>query len=284
MTYSSKEELIQILKQEKIWAEKNLGQNFLLNRDIIKKMIEVADVSKDDYVIEIGPGIGILTNELLKKVGILKSIEVDKKIINYLKTKFKQHKNFILEEGTALKALLPEKPYKVIANIPYSITSPLLTHFLQPKTGIRPTIMVLLVQYEVAQKICAKTGDHTTLSITTQNIGKAEIITKISKNNFFPIPKVDSAILKITTHKNPIIEDTKLLKQITSICFHQRRKKIINSLKNYKHANNTNKLSSLDMTYILKQAKIDINSRPEQLTISDWERLILSLKEFTVSN
>lgn len=293
MTYSSAGELIEILKKENLWADKSLGQNFLVNTGVVEKILDAAGVTKTDRIVEVGPGLGILTQALLHRAGRVHAIELDRAIFPYLEKHFGNNPKFQLEKGTALKALLPTEPYKLVANIPYYITSPLLTHYLQPSPSpdpdkpspLRPQIIVILVQLEVAQKICAKPDDHSILSLMTQNFGKPEIITKVSKNNFHPAPKVDSAILKITTYDQPLISDLKLFKQLISVCFHQKRKTLQNTLNNFtpggggKTRNKDKAVSRAETTQILQKAGIDGAARPQDLSLEDWQRLMSAFTE-----
>ncbi|MBU0668424.1 ribosomal RNA small subunit methyltransferase A, partial [Patescibacteria group bacterium] len=190
--YKNKEELLTLLKKEKLWTQKNLGQNFLINPAILDEILNAANLTNEDYIIEVGPGLGILTDKLLKQAAKVHCIELDPKLIPYLRRTFGHNTGFELEEGTALKANLPDHPYKLVANIPYYITSPLLRHFLNPKdpSQKRPELIVLLVQKEVAQKICAGENDQSILSLNVQIFGKPEIIATVGPANFFPAPKV----------------------------------------------------------------------------------------------
>lgn len=287
MTYTSAGELIEILKKEKLWANKDYGQNFLVNTQVLNKITSSAEISDNDLVLEVGPGLGFLTQQLLTYAGHVRAIELDRNLIPYLIRNFGSNPKFELEQGTALKALLPTKPYKLVANIPYYITSPLLTHFLQPEQSgegtiqrLRPTLIVILVQLEVAQKICATPGDHSMLSLSTQIFGKPSIVAKVSKNNFYPAPKVDSAILKIEPYPTPLIQDLKLFKQLTSICFHQKRKTLLNTLQNFspghggsKHTRDKAAIKA-KTELILTNADIEGSTRPQDLTIENWKKLI----------
>ncbi len=285
MTYHNKTELLQLLKKEQIFAKEKYSQNFLLNREVIKKIIKTAEINKEDLIIEVGPGLGILTEELLKKAGRVRSIELDRSLYPYLKKTFGGDKNFQLEKGSALKARLPESNYKLVANIPYHITSPLLSHYLNPHNPQekRPDLIVLLVQKEVAEKICAGPGEHSILSLNVQIFGEPKMISKVSRYDFFPAPKVDSAILKIETYNEPLIKDLKLFKQLTSVCFHQKRKTLLNTLQNFTPGlggskDRKNKHDQRSRTeQILANAGIDGQTRPQTLSITDWKNLIDAL-------
>ena len=284
--YKNKEELLKLLQTLNITADKNLGQNFLTNTKIIDKIIESAEITEKDKIIEIGPGLGILTEQLLKKANKVHSIELDKTIIPYLKTTFGKNEKFTLEEGSALKAKLPTTPYKLVANIPYYITSPILRHYLDTKET-KPTTIVLLVQKEVAEKLCAKEGNHSMLSLQTQIYGHPTIIKTIQAKEFYPAPKVDSAIIKIEVYKTPKITDTKLFKQITSISFNQKRKTLLNNLTGFIKSTTPRAQKSNNSTYkqqatkLLQTTKINGALRPQQLTIKNWQDLINELEKNT---
>lgn len=253
MTYASRKELIDILAKEKISADKKLGQNFLICNGALKKIIAAAEIKKGETVYEIGPGLGFLTQALLNAGAKVHAIEIDRAIIGYLEKHFAENRNFLLEKGNALKAVLPEKPYKLVANIPYHITSPIIKHFLEVTLpAVRPSSIVLLVQKEVAEKICAKEGDHNMLSLRTQIYGKPQIVAKVGKNKFHPSPKVDSAILKIEVFSEPLIKNTEVFLNLISKAFTQKRKMLGNTIK----------------TSLFAQ------KRPQELSLDDWKKLI----------
>ena len=196
-------EIKYLLKQYGIRPSKAKGQNFLINQNIIKKTIEAADLKQNDYILEIGPGFGILTEELVKQSKKVLTIELDKGLVFFIKRKFKNIKNLEvlaadilkIKNEDLVKKFESSKVYKVVANLPYNITKPILRKFLTYKP--KPKEMVVLVQKEVAQKIVAKPGEMSLLSLSVQLYGQPEIIGYVSKSNFYPQPKVDSAILKI---------------------------------------------------------------------------------------
>ncbi|OGJ55266.1 ribosomal RNA small subunit methyltransferase A, partial [Candidatus Peregrinibacteria bacterium RIFOXYB2_FULL_41_88] len=186
-------------------AKKSLGQNFLNNQETLASIISAADLNKNDQVIEIGPGHGVLTEELVKNAGSVTAIELDADLIPELKCKFLQDQNFKLINQNALEFTPPKTPYKLVANIPYYITSPIINHFLrEQRPESRPTLIVLLVQKEVAEKICAKDGSLSVLAIQVHLFGHPEIIATVPASHFTPAPKVDSAIIKITVDKQII--------------------------------------------------------------------------------
>lgn len=290
MTYHNKTELLQLLKKEHIFAKDKYSQNFLINKDVITKIIKTADINKQDLIIEVGPGLGILTEELLKNAGNVRSIELDKALYPFLEKTFGGNEKFQLEKGSALKAELPQSEYKLVANIPYHITSPLLSHFLNPsgEKEKRPELIVLLVQKEVAEKICAKSDDQSILSLNVQIFGNPKLISKVPRYDFYPAPKVDSAILKIETYKEPLIKDLKLFKQLTSVCFHQKRKTLLNTLQNFKPGQGGSKDRDnkqdqrIKTEQILENAGIEGQKRPQNLSVTDWSNLIDQIKKYNI--
>lgn len=248
-----------ILKKHNLWAKKYLGQNFLINKDVLDKIVETAGLQKTDQIIEIGPGLGILTQELAQKTARVITIELDQNLVPILKENLKEYKNITILNQDALQFSPQLKNYKVVANIPYNITSPLINLFLQ--TENKPTSITLLVQKEVAEKICTLEPDMTVLSLQITLFGQAKLIKHIGAESFYPIPKVDSTILQITLYQpnNPNYIATDKALQILKLAkqaFSQRRKKLSNTLSEYKAA--------------MQHAGIDANRRPETLSVKEW--------------
>jgi len=181
---------------------KGWGQNFLIDKSVLKKIIEAADLQTNDIVLEIGPGIGTLTQELAKKVKKVIAVEKDPKMAEILRELLEcwNVRNVKIIKGDILK-LDPKpytlKPYKVVANLPYYIVSPVIRKFLEG-VEVKPRQMILMVQKEVAQRICNKPPNMSILAVSVQFYAKPEILFYVSKNSFWPRPKVDSAIIKIT--------------------------------------------------------------------------------------
>ncbi len=235
-----------------IQAKKSLGQNFLKDRSVLMKIVEAAELSDSDYVVEVGPGKGVLTHELIERAGHVTAIELDHRLIPELS----KIEGLDLIHGNALDFQPPEEPYKVVANIPYYITSPLISHFLEAK--VRPTKMVLLVQKEVAEKICAEPGDMNVLSIHVQVFGKPRIVCNVKASAFDPAPKVDSAVIVIDVYEKPLVEDYKKFFGVVHRAFSGKRKKLSNTLRD------------------LKPRLIELgfqDLRPERLSVDDWKKL-----------
>lgn len=241
-------------------AKKHLGQNFLKSYSVLQKIIAAADLNKDDHVIEIGPGQGFLTEALLEKAGKVTAIEKDHDLIEPLQEKFP---DLDLIEGDALKFSPPETPYKVVANIPYYITSPLINHFLKD-TPHHPEFLVLMTQKEVANKAAAKPGKLNVLALNIQTFGNIKKICKVPASAFSPQPKVESAVIKITPHKEPLVPE-KILPtyfKLISNAFSQKRKMLGNTLGKE----------------TCEKAGIDPMKRPQHLTIQEWAQLANALQ------
>jgi len=185
MDLSNPKTVLELVKKHGLWAKKYLGQNFLVNSGALKKIVETAGISKNDHIVEVGPGLGVLTKELAKLAKKVTSIELDKSFFPILKESLGEYKNIEILHQDALRFIPPKTKYKVVANIPYNITSPLINHFLQAEN--KPESMTLLVQDEVAEKICTKDPKMTILSLQVALFGEAKLIKKVSKESFFPL-------------------------------------------------------------------------------------------------
>lgn len=244
--------------------KKSLGQNFLTNPRIVEKIIATAELKGNETAVEVGPGFGILTEALLKAAKRVIAIEKDKRLYSSLRGRFSGRSNLELIHADALKIPPPKEPYFLIANIPYSITSPLLDHFIRDHPDRLPVRAVLLVQKEVAQKICAVPPRMNVLALHVQTFGKPKIIATVSRHNFQPVPKVDSAILKIEFP--PYI--------MLSLSKHDG----INLKKYFEliHRGFSKKRKMLRATLpaaLLKKADIDPTRRAETLSLEEWQRL-----------
>jgi len=255
-------------------AKKHLGQNFLHDEGVLKDIVEAGELSGADTVIEIGPGKGALTRELIPKAGKVIAVEMDEDLIFPLKLEFVTEKNFQLIHGNALTFTPPEGAYKVIANIPYYITSPLLNHFLKEQflEGNPPVLLVLMVQKEVAEKIVAKDGKHSLLSLEVQLFSDVELVRTVPASAFHPRPEVDSAVIKIRPLAQQRVEaNLKKLFWLFHVSFAQKRKKLSNNLGAVLHKKNQ------EIAELLQTLKIDPNIRAEALTFPEWQKLFNAL-------
>jgi len=260
-----------IIKKYQIHPLKRLGQNFLIDKKVVKKMIRAADLKKEDIVLEVGPGLGVLTQEIAKKSKKVIAVEKDKKLAEILKKETAKFKNIeIINENILnynLDCKLQFAGYKVVANLPFYITSPAIRKFLEADKP--PKEMVLIVQKEIAQRICACPPKTNFLAISVQFYGKPEIISYLSKKSFWPKPKVDSAIIKIIPFNKNIPD--KLFKQkifqIIKAGFSQPRKQLAGNLASKL------KLDKQKINSWLLKNNIQPNQRAETLGIQDWIKL-----------
>ncbi len=271
-------------RAKKFRAKKRLGQNFLIDPDVINTIIETAKITPEDTVIEIGAGLGFVTEKLVKEAKKVIAIELDEDAIKELKKIEADNLEIIHQD--ILKTDLSKfgTNLKVVANIPYYITTPILAHLLGEIDDLnnknRNTIekIILMVQYEVARRIVATETspdkEYGLLSILSQFWAKTEIIKKINASSFMPRPKVDSAILKLTVRNTPLIElsDYKFFKRVSKACFATRRKNIKNSLINGGFLKAT-------VEKTLKDLDIKENLRGEVLSIQKISQISEKMKE-----
>jgi len=273
-----------VLRAKKFKAKKSLGQNFLVDSNIIDFI--ASNAQSCDEVLEIGPGLGFVTEQLVQNAKKVVALEIDKDAINVLNKNLKDYNNFHLFEKDILKTQINELPFenekiKVIANIPYYITSPILVHLLGEidemthKNRSRISEIVLMVQLEVAKRIVANENsqnkEYGQLSILAQMYSDVEIIKVVPKKSFMPSPKVDSAIVKFTINNEPRVEITRLLKRTVKAIFMARRKNVKNSLLN---------AGFNEVENALNKANIDKTQRGEKLSLTDIQRLSIALEEF----
>lgn len=260
-------------------AKKGLGQNFLIDSEVLDKIISAADLSPSDTVIEVGPGLGVLTEKLSEKAGNVIAIELDDVLAGILKSRLSPHGNVSVIKADVLKTepadfFTQQKvpSYKVVANLPYYITSPAIRHFLE--ASVKPRVMVLMVQKEVAEQITARPGRLSVLAVSVQLYGKPTYVATVPSASFYPSPKVDSAVIKIEVFPMPAegIDDPDSFFIIVRAGFKAARKQIGNSLAQGLGIEKPEALS------LLKQAGIDPLRRAETLTLSEWATLWRTFK------
>ncbi|MBN1644192.1 MAG: 16S rRNA (adenine(1518)-N(6)/adenine(1519)-N(6))-dimethyltransferase RsmA [Dehalococcoidales bacterium] len=258
-----------LLASYDLHARKGLGQHFLVDGGILKKITAAAELSHADTVVEVGPGLGVLTQELAEQAGKVIAIELDEKLSGILEENFKNSGKVTVINEDVLKVKPSELPmkktgYKVVANLPYYITSAVIRHFLESEN--KPALMVLMVQKEVAKQITARPGEMSLLSVSVQIYGKPKMVDKIPARSFYPPPKVDSAILRIETYPEPKItkKDAAGFFDIVRAGFSANRKQLANSLANGL------KIQKSDIIPLLQEIKIDPARRAETLTIDEW--------------
>ena len=255
-----------------IYAKKSLGQNFLASEGALRKIVDAAKIRKDEIVLEIGPGKGVLTKELLGLGARVVAIEKDRRLIAPLQVTFEndiREKRFFLIEGDALDtptplSLIPkEESYKIVANIPYYITGNFLRSYLT--LDQQPSTVVILVQKEVAERIVAKDKKESLLSISVKAYGEPKIVAKVPRGSFVPAPKVDSAILaieKISKENFKSVSEEKFFSLLRKGFAHKR------------------KLLSTNLgikSDTLRQIGLNPSARAENLAIGDWRKIVESL-------
>lgn len=248
-----------------------LGQNFLTDPAIAEKIIESANLSKSDNILEIGPGKGILTKYLAEKAGRVLAVEIDEKLISLLEEKFNGSSAKIIT-GDILKINLPKiieennfQNYKVVANLPYYITSKIIRLLLETKYP--PSEMILMVQKEVGERIVARDGKESILSISVKFYAEPEILFFVPKEKFSPIPKVDSAVIRIKRKNNIPDVDIKKFFSLVRSGFSSKRKMLVNNLSSGLH------IPKAEATEIIKKIGLDSKQRAEKLELEKWLKL-----------
>lgn len=259
-----------ILKKFKLRAVKGLGQNFLIDAEIVRRIVEAAEISSGDEVLEIGPGIGTLTQGLLEAGAHVTAVELDKKLPAVLHETLAGYENFRLVEGDILKINLAElmpRPFKVAANLPYYITTQILLTLLEKNLPL--TKIVTMVQREVAERMTALPGSkiYGALSVAVQLCSEARIAFEVPPESFLPSPEVTSAVVICDVRKLSFAVDEEFLSRVVRAAFAQRRKTLLNSLMS----------AGFSREKILASG-IDCTRRAETLNLSEFAQLAAALK------
>jgi 16S rRNA (adenine1518-N6/adenine1519-N6)-dimethyltransferase len=272
-----------LLRRLDLKARKRLGQHFLIDDKILEKIALAAELTPDDIVIEVGPGLGVLTRELVKKAGWVIAVELDDRLASILEKNLASAKNVSVVNKDILKvdpaALIEEQitgfssktdnsvSYKVVANLPYYITSPVLRHFLE--ASVKPRLMVVMAQKEVAEAIVARPGRMNLLAVSVQFYGRPEIVSYVPSQCFYPAPEVDSAILRINVYPQPAVDvkDTDVFFKLVRAGFTASRKQLANSLSQGLG------LPKADALPLLDKAGIIYKRRAETLSLEEWQQL-----------
>lgn len=260
-----------LLKRYHLRPHKGLGQNFLQEPQALEEIVAAAEIQPTDTVLEIGPGLGSLTRYLAVSAREVIAVELDQDLMPPLKAVLQPYPNVRLIYGDILKLSPKElelaRDYIVVANIPYYITSAVIRHLLESKEN--PRRIVLTIQKEVAQRICADPGDLSLLALSVQVYGQPRIAAYIPADAFYPAPKVDSAVLVVDIYPIPKIKESSLddFFKLIKAGFSQKRKTLRNSLSSGLH------ISVSDTAELLKRAGIDPQRRAETLSIEEWEQL-----------
>ena len=264
-------ELRNFLYAHHIRPNKAFGQNFIVDHSILLRIVEAAEIHVDDQVLELGAGTGVLTRELAKHARRVVAVELEREMLSLLVKTTRNYTNVELLERNLLYVdpteVFGSEPYKLVANLPYYITAPTFRHFLESANP--PRLFVVMVQYEVAQRIVAGPGDMSLLGVSIQFYGRPSIIEYVPARAFYPAPKVDSAILRIDLKDEvPLTPGQRdSFFRLVQAGFSQRRKQIHNSLTHGLHRKN------VEVQAGLLAANIDPSRRAETLSIEDWLRL-----------
>jgi 16S rRNA (adenine1518-N6/adenine1519-N6)-dimethyltransferase len=263
-----------LLRQFDLQARKGLGQHFLIDGEVLRLIASAAELAPADVIVEVGPGLGVLTKELAGQAGRVIAIELDNKLAALLKQTLASFNNVTIINDDVLQ-IEPEDllkgqaatGYKVVANLPYYIASPVLRHFLEARA--KPQAMVVMVQKEVAEAIVAKAGDMSLLSVGVQFYGKPRIISHVPAQCFYPAPKVDSALLRIDLYPQPAVavSDESSFFDLVRAGFAAPRKQMVNSL-----AQGLGRAKT-EVLPLLERADIASQRRAETLTLGEWARL-----------
>ena len=260
-----------LLKKYGLHADKRLGQNFLQDPHTLEKIAHVAKIKPTDTVLEIGPGLGSLTRYLAAAAQKVVAVELDEKLFPPLGTVIAPYPNIQLVQGDMLgikpSEFIQQDDYLVVANIPYYITSALIRHLLE--LNPKPRRIVLTIQKEVAERICASPGDMSLLALSVQVYGQPSISINIPAKAFFPAPKVDLSVLVVNIHSTPLVDESLLdtFFQLIKAGFSQKRKKLRNSISAGIHQ------SPAETETLLQAADIDPQRRAETLSINEWGKL-----------
>lgn len=262
----------EILKQNGLYAKKGFGQNFLIDDNILESIVNAGQVGEDDIVIEIGPGLGNLTEYLLEKAKSVIAFEIDPDMINILNSRFENNEKLTIVNEDIMKADLSKyiesKKVKVIANLPYYITTPILFKLLECKENI--STIVIMVQKEVADRLLAKphSKDYGVLTVNTNYICDVSRVTNVPNTSFIPAPNVTSSVvcLEINIEKTSSIEDEKIFNKLVKAAFSARRKKLLNSLANA----NVFDISKEEYETMLQDLELSENARAEELSIEQY--------------
>lgn len=273
----------EIINKYSFAFQKKFGQNFLIDSNILESIVSAADITKDDFVLEIGPGIGTMTQYLCENARQVVAVEIDKMLIPILQDTLSEYDNVEVINQDVLKldinALAQEKnagqPIKVVANLPYYITTPIIMGLFE--SGVPIESITIMVQKEVADRMQTGPGskDYGALSLAVQYYAEAKVQLNVSATCFMPRPNVDSAVIKLTRHKTPVVDvkDEKLMFKVIRASFNQRRKTLVNGLKNSSELDFSKEKILEAINTIGKEESI----RGEKLTLEDFANLTNAL-------
>jgi 16S rRNA (adenine1518-N6/adenine1519-N6)-dimethyltransferase len=268
-------ELRRLLRAEGLRPRQALSQNFLTDAEALDAIVAAADLHPGDRVVEVGPGLGVLTRRLLAAGATVVAIELDAHLVGYLRRELDDAAGLTLRHEDALAVdpdgLFPGEPYRLVANIPYHITSPLLHQFLGAEHP--PELAVLLVQAEVAERVAAEPGGMSYLSVFVQDIAEASVVARVPAAAFEPAPEVESAVLRLVRRPTPVVplDERETLHRVVQAAFRQRRKQIHNSLVRELPIDRGTVDRALDA------CSVTPDRRPQTLSLPEWACLTAAL-------
>ncbi|HLH62881.1 MAG TPA: 16S rRNA (adenine(1518)-N(6)/adenine(1519)-N(6))-dimethyltransferase RsmA [Ktedonobacteraceae bacterium] len=268
-------ELRNLLYAHDMRPNKSFGQNFLVDRAVLQRIVEAAEIAADDSVLEVGAGTGVLTRELAKQARRVVAVELERDMLELLAETTRDFPNVELVARNLLyldpATVFGQEPYKLVANLPYYITAPTFRHFLESDNP--PRLIVVMVQFEVAQRIVAEPGDLSVLAISVQFYGKPKIIARVPARAFYPAPKVDSAILRVEVNDGKdgrqalSLQERDTFFRVVQAGFSEKRKQLHNALAHGLHCKDEK------VRALLMAAGIDASRRAETLSIEEWLRI-----------
>lgn len=260
-----------LLYEHHMRPNKSFGQNFLVDRNILQQIVETAELEPSDQVLEVGAGTGVLTRELARQARRVVAVELEQDMLTLLEKTTRGYDNVEVVARNLLyldpQEVFGQERYKLVANLPYYITAPTFRHFLESANP--PRLLVVMVQYEVAQRIVAEPGDLSLLGVSIQFYGQPRILARVPARAFYPAPKVDSAILRVDVHAQAPLtpRECDSFFRVVQAGFSERRKQLHNSLAHGLHRKDE------EIRGWLAAAAIEANRRAETLSIEEWLRL-----------
>jgi 16S rRNA (adenine1518-N6/adenine1519-N6)-dimethyltransferase len=273
---------IELCRMFEIKPSRSKGQNFLINEKIYDEIVEAAGINSEDTVLEVGPGLGFLTAKLAKVAKQVVSVELDDKLANFLQIGLDSNdvENVTIVNQDVLKFNPTDLPknYKVVANLPYNITSIFLRTFLNQKN--RPKSLVLMLQKEVAERLIAKPGEMSMLALSVQFFGDIEIVREVKAGNFWPEPKVDSAVIRLIikgdNHGDVSLTEEKAFFRLAKFGFSAKRKMLKNNIASGL------KISNSDAEKLLMSVGLDKQIRAQDLSVDNWQKLFAASRSLVL--
>ena len=278
-TLGNTKNTIEILQKYNITFQKKFGQNFLVDKNILEKIMDAAQITEKDCVLEIGPGIGTMTQYLAERAGNVIAVEIDKNLIPVLQDTLSSYNNVTILNQDILKTDINHiietynngNPIKVVANLPYYITTPIIMALFESHVALKS--ITIMIQKEVADRIQAQAGtkDYGALSLAVQYYAKPEVIVKVPAACFMPRPNVDSSVIRLTKYETPPVkaQDENYLFTVIRASFNQRRKTLVNGLSNAGSVG----VSKEKIAEVLTQMELSLTVRGETLTLEQFTEL-----------